>query len=86
VKYVRIWPKGQGKYVRVWLKGQRRSFLLRVTRETDRMISGYEIDHEGEEISGETWDRRLRLIDKSLIERLQPMRMNLTYACLEEDK
>jgi hypothetical protein len=61
-----------------------RSILLEVTRESDRFLTGYEVDRAGERIWREgVFDERLHLIEKSVITRRTAMRMNLHYGELE---
>ncbi len=52
--------------------------LVEVVSESDRFLVGYEVNRDGE------LDERLHLIEKSLIRRRTPMRMNLHYGWLEE--
>lgn len=58
-------------------------FLIRVTGESDRMISGVEIDRTGEEVTGREFDRRVRLVEKAAIAEKVEMRMNVVYGRIE---
>ena len=58
-------------------------FYLEVTGESDTFLRGYEIDKGGDRIWTDKFDERLRLIDKTIIEKRTPMTMNNFYAMLE---
>lgn len=60
-----------------------RSVMLRVLSDTDRFLTGYEVDRDGEEISGRDFDRRTRIIDKTLIRKRMEYVMDLTYGTLK---
>jgi hypothetical protein len=65
-------------------------FILRVTHESPQMLSGVEVDAEGDEVvprgtnaEGRRYHQRVRHVQRSLIKRTAEMRMNPTYATLE---
>lgn len=62
----------------------RRTFLIKVTRETPRLLFGLEVDHEGEPVE-QRGSRHMIVFGKSDIVKIVPMRMNLHYAELEPD-
>lgn len=74
------------RYARIKLADATRAFYLRITVETDRMLSGWEVDREGNEVAPAGFERRLRIIEKKLIAKRTPMRMNNKYGHLEVDK
>ena len=43
------------------------SIFLSVTSETDRILTGWEVNKDGDDVSGATWDRRKRIITKDCI-------------------
>lgn len=61
------------------------TFFLKITKESDSSVVGYEVDKDGDEIvpKGGQHDRRLRIITKDLIKKRVAYRMNNTYATLE---
>lgn len=70
-------------YARITLTDGK-AFFIQVTSESDRFISGFEVDREGEEIRpGGLYDRRLRVIEKAATKSVSPYRMNNHYATLE---
>lgn len=60
-----------------------KTVTLRVTGQEGQFLKGYEVDAEGEEITGKDFERRLHIIEKALIVKHTPMRLNMTYARLE---
>lgn len=64
-------------------QGRTRTVYLRNPNEGDLVLSGIEVNKEGDEISGKGFDDRLRVIDLSLIKSRIPMVMNNTYGELE---
>lgn len=74
------------QYERVTFKdgGVLRTVILRIAGgESARFLCGTEVRLDGDEISGATFDRRLRIIEKSCITKRVPLRMNNTYCELE---
>jgi hypothetical protein len=61
-----------------------RPVLLEVTSESDKWLTGYEVNREGERIEPKGADERLHLIAKDTIARRDPLRMNFHYGELEE--
>lgn len=74
------------KYFRVKLKTERRAFNIRWTSEDARWLRGYEVDNNGDEVSGRDFERRLHCIEKDAIAKLTPLTMDVTYAMLIEPK
>lgn len=70
-------------FVRVRLTGVKRALTLKVTNESERFLSGYELNAEGEDVTGPGFDRRLQIIDKVLISKRTPLVMNKHTAELE---
>ena len=67
--------------------GKTQKTYLRVTKDSDKFLSGYEVNKDGDEIASKGHDRRLRVIDKHAVTKVVPMRMDRTYATLvKEDK
>ena len=65
-------------------------FILRITRESPDLISGIEVDAEGDEIvprgvdvTGQPYHQRMRHVPRSSIKKVVEMRMNPKYAMLE---
>jgi len=58
-------------------------FILRITSESPNFIHGFEVNAEGDEVVPAGYDRRHRTIERGLIKKSVPMRMNPTYATLE---
>lgn len=60
------------------------SILLEVATESEKFLSGYEVNREGERIFRPgKYDERLHVIDKAVITQRTQMRMNTTYGELE---
>lgn len=59
-------------------------FLLRVTRESPRILIGYEVNDEGDEVVPPGYERRQRFVDRALIKKAVDLRMSKKYAMLEE--
>ena len=74
------------RYVKVWFRGsvlaERCGRYLRVTGDTPVALSGYEVDEHGEEIRPAGAERRLRVIARGAILRVQEYEMDKTYATL----
>jgi hypothetical protein len=70
------------RYLKITLVDGTR-FILRVTGETPRIVRGYEVDAEGEEVAPAGYERRLRVVGRDSIRSAVAMRMNPTYAVLE---
>lgn len=79
------------KYVRVRFhsdNGRKQTVYLRDPQDVTfggPCLRGYEVTREGDDVHGKGFDERLRLIAYSLIDEVTPMRMNLTYAELEDE-
>ncbi|HSX23427.1 MAG TPA: hypothetical protein VLE97_11690 [Gaiellaceae bacterium] len=66
-------------------------FILRVTRESPHLVSGIEVDAEGDEVvprgldpvTGQPWHQRERHVPRGAIRKAVEMRMSPTYATLE---
>jgi hypothetical protein len=58
-------------------------FFLRITGETDRFLTGIEVAKDGEPVAGKGFDERLRVIEKAMLAKTVPYRMNNMYAILE---
>jgi cyanophycinase-like exopeptidase len=58
-------------------------FILRVTRESPHVITGYEVNDEGDEVVPPGYGRRLRLVGRDFIKKAVEMRMSPKYATLE---
>jgi hypothetical protein len=75
------------RYVKVWFRGAskreaQRGIFLRVTRDTTSVLSGYEVDRDGEEIQPHGFERRLRVIALPAIIDVREYHMDRTYATL----
>ena len=77
------------RYLKITLTDGTR-FILRVTGESPRLISGLEVDADGEEIvpravnpEGRPYHQRERHLDRGTIKKAVEMRMNNKYATLE---
>ena len=60
-------------------------FILRVTKESSKVVRGYEVNADGEEIVPPGACNRLRIVGRDFIAKIVPMRMNNKYATLEPD-
>lgn len=58
-------------------------FILRVTKESSKIVHGYEVNDEGDEIVPPGYQNRHRSVDRALIAKSVDMRMNNKYATLE---
>lgn len=63
-----------------------KTVLLRIVSESARMLSGYEVDKEGEEIQPRGFERRLRVISLDLITKRVSLVMNNKYGMLEKER
>lgn len=70
------------RYVRITQVDGKR-FILKVTSDSAKAISGYEVDKEGEEIVPTGFDNRLRIVEHGAIRKLTELQMNNTYGTLE---
>ncbi len=74
------------RYVKVWFRGsvlsERCGRYLRVVRDTPVALSGYEVDEQGDELAPAGFERRLRVIARGAILRVQEYEMDKTYATL----
>jgi hypothetical protein len=77
------------RYLKITLVDGTR-FILRVTGESSRLISGLEVDADGEEIvpravnpEGRAYHQREHHLDRGAIKKAVEMRMNNKYATLE---
>lgn len=66
--------------------GKTQKAYLRVTKDSDKSLSGYEVNKDGDEIAPKGHDRRLRVIDKRAVTKVVPMRMDRTYATLVKEE
>ena len=69
---------------------KKKTFTIKVGRETVDKISGFEVDGEGSPVERpvkgtDGWSRHLIVFAKADIVKIVPMRMNLHYAELEPD-
>lgn len=72
------------RYARIVLEG-RAPFIIRVTNESERTISGIEVDREGEEIVPVGYHNRLHVIERAAIRKMTELRMNHHYGMLEAE-
>lgn len=63
-----------------------RAVFLRITSDTARVLSGVEVDREGEEIEPPGYSHRLRMIDKQFIIWRREYTMDLHYGELKPGK
>jgi len=61
-------------------------FVIRVTRETAKGVSGIEVDRDGEEIAPVGFHNRTRIIPRDAIRKAVEMRMNVVYGRIERAK
>ena len=71
------------RYLKITLVDGTR-FILRVTRESPTLVSGIEVNAEGDEVVPPGHDRRQRFVERALIKKAVELRMNKKYATLEE--
>lgn len=75
-------------YAQIILKAGQK-FFIKVVSNTEKFISGYEVTKDADEIQprsgGKQYDRRLRVIQKTEIARLIPMKMDRHYAILVKE-
>ena len=57
-------------------------FFLRIVSVSPKLVTGYEVDRDGEEIRPDGFERRLRVIALSVILRCRENSMDRTYATL----
>lgn len=77
------------RYVKITLVDGTR-FILRVTHESPQLLTGIEVNDEGDEVvprgrdaAGRSYHQRIRHVQRDLIKRAVEMRMDPTYATLE---
>lgn len=70
------------RYLKITLDDGTR-FMLRVRKESPLLVSGIEVDAEGDEVVPRGAHQRLRIIDRGRIARIVEMRMNPKYGRLE---
>ena len=70
------------RYLKITLVDGTR-FILRVTKESSDFVHGYEVNAEGDEIVPPGYENRHRSVERALIAKTVPMRMNNKYATLE---
>jgi hypothetical protein len=58
-------------------------FILRVTKESSKLVHGYEVNDEGDEIVPPGYQNRHRTVERALIAKAVELRMNTKYATLE---
>jgi len=75
-------------YAQIILKAGQK-FFIKMVSNTEKFISGYEVTKDADEIQprsgGKQYDRRLRVIQKTEIARLIPMKMDRHYAILVKE-
>jgi cyanophycinase-like exopeptidase len=71
------------RYLKITLVDGTR-FILRVSRESPNLLSGIEVNTEGDEVVPPGHDRRQRFVAKALIKKAVELRMNKKYATLED--
>ena len=69
------------RYLKIMLIDGTR-FILRVTSESALLVSGYEVDAEGDEVVPVGYGRRLRVVGRDSIKRAVELRMSKKYATL----
>ena len=69
------------RYLKITLVDGTR-FILRLTSESPLLISGYEVDAEGDEIVPAGYGRRLRVVGRDSIKKAVELRMSKKYATL----
>lgn len=69
------------RYLKITLVDGTR-FILRVTSESPRLVSGYEVNAEGDEVVPVGYARRHRTIDRGLIKKAVDLHMSKKYATL----
>ena len=70
------------RYLKITLVDGTR-FILRVTSESPRVVNGYEVNADGEEIVPAGYELRWRMIGRDLIKKVVELRMDNTYATLK---
>ena len=70
------------RYLKITLVDGTR-FILRVTGESPNLISGIEVNAEGDEVTPPGFHNRQRFVARDLIKKAVEMRMNNKYATLE---
>lgn len=65
-------------------------FIIRVTRDTAKVVMGIEVDRDGDEVvpsgsdaSGRAYDERMRVVPRDGIKKMVEMRMNVMYGRIE---
>lgn len=75
------------RFVRVRFRGsvraERRGVFLRVIRDSDNALSGFEVDVEGDEVAPPGFERRLRIINKGAVISVREYRMSKVHGTLE---
>lgn len=61
-------------------------FMIRVTRETAKGVSGIEVDSDGEEVVPIGFHTRTRIVPRDAIKKSVEMRMNVVYGRMERAK
>ena len=69
------------RYLKITLVDGTR-FILRVTSESPLIVSGYEVNAEGDEVVPAGYERRQRLVGRDSIKRSVELRMSKKYATL----
>lgn len=70
------------RYLKITLVDGTR-FILRVTRESPHILTGYEVNTEGDEVVPPGYERRQRHVGREIIRKAVEMRMSPKYAILE---
>jgi hypothetical protein len=70
------------RYAKITLTDGTR-FILRLTSESPKIVRGYEVNAEGDEVVPPGACNRLRIVERALIAKTVPMRMSNKYATLE---
>lgn len=69
-----------------FIDSNKRPVILCLRAVTERFVSGIEVNKEGDEVVPKNADEKYHIIDKEAIKKMTPMKMNNTYAELEEVK
>ena len=70
------------RYLKITLVDGTR-FILRVTKESSKIVHGYEVNDEGDEVVPPGYQNRHRIVERTSITKAVELRMNNKYATLE---
>jgi hypothetical protein len=81
-------PKDTGKWAKVRFqdKSGAKTIYLKNYKIENGLLSGTQVNREGDEISGKGFDQRLRIIGMDQVKWHKPQSMNLTFGELEDSK